>query len=202
MLSRRDPLQGSAVRLAAGGDPGGAREGRPEAQPSSPSPIRFLQLSSSESGPRRVDPRPRWGWDRPSHALPERRLPAEHHMFLGTDMLLGVTPIASRYGVGQRPVVHRLQSLPRPLRGRDGGLLPRRSGLRPADARGARSSRGSPVFRPASTAWGLLLRGGATDKVAFWRACRCGRPKGLREGSVCGLGAGGPLQDRRPSRCS
>jgi len=54
------------------------------------------------------------GRDRPLHAPPKRRLPAEHHMFLGTDMLLGVTPNASGYEVGQRPVVHRLQSLPRP----------------------------------------------------------------------------------------
>lgn len=37
------------------------------------------------------------------------------------------------------------------------------------------------------------MRGGATDKVAFWRACRCGRPRGVREGSVCGLGAGRPF---------
>ena len=161
-----------------------ARDGRPSggrwAHSSATRPIRFLQLSSPEGGPRRVDARPLAGRHRPSHTPPERRLPVEHHAFSGADMLQGVTPIASRFDVGQRPVVHRLQSLPRPLPGEGRGLAATVSQAFLQLRRPASSSRGSPVVQTASTAWGILWGDGPRIRS--------------RSGGLAGVGVGG---DRR-----
>lgn len=173
------------MRLAAGGDPGSVSEGRPGGSAfdmlSHPfSPAEFLREWSAAGRPL-----PLAGWDRPSHALPERRLPAEHHMFLGTDMLLGVTPIASRYGVGQRPVVHRLQSLPRPLREEGRGLAaaasqappPRELGVMRVRAAGALCS--GPLPPRGASFWGegprIRSRSGGLAVVGVRGGCGRGR---------------------------
>lgn len=94
-------------------------------------------------------------------------------------MRRGVTPIASRYDVGQRPVVHRLQSLPRPHPEAGRGLAAVQSNV---------SSQAQGENLTESMHRGLLvpdrfhhagppLWGGAADKVAFWQACRRGRPR-------------------------
>lgn len=194
MLSGRD----LTARTPRG--PGLRARGVPEARPSPLAPIRFLQLSSPGSGPRRVRPWPLAGRARPSHAPPERRLPEDRHVFLDTDTFLGVTPIASGYDVGQRPVVHRLQSLPRPLREGTGAYCRNGPSDRPPERADSRSSPRGPLFQRASTAWGTPA-GRATDKVAFWRACRRGRPRGQPEG-VCTRSGGGLTWSGPPARTS